>query len=293
MDETVDRSALLACTVSAKIYFSAMLAAHPKAKLEYWFFKVNAGPVAILVDWIARRQTGNNSLRLSIHAPGRREVIFSERSVPMTADCTLEAGHTIGHLKDVSWDLSMEVGSPWIKPDLFPIGLLRMTDMALVSAPDVTFRGWIECDSVRYPVNEAHGMISHYWGRQLPQQWWWISANQFDAPDLSVECSFFTTSLWNSPLHTKLAYVYLREGAERRLIIPPTSSLTGTPDRFEIRVPRIGKKPITLVGQGREYGDLGEGIINTLVGDLTIRIGDRVVGSAHGTAGLERRAPVK
>jgi len=28
---------------------------HPFAALGYWFFKVNAGPIALLVDWIDRR----------------------------------------------------------------------------------------------------------------------------------------------------------------------------------------------------------------------------------------------
>ena len=32
------------------------LSSHPHAALEYWFFKVNSGPVALLVDWIARRK---------------------------------------------------------------------------------------------------------------------------------------------------------------------------------------------------------------------------------------------
>ena len=33
-----------------------MLDSHPSAALEYWFFKVNAGPVALIVDWIERRR---------------------------------------------------------------------------------------------------------------------------------------------------------------------------------------------------------------------------------------------
>jgi hypothetical protein len=37
-----------------------VLSPHPASALEYWFFKVNAGPVALLVDWIARRRVNEN-----------------------------------------------------------------------------------------------------------------------------------------------------------------------------------------------------------------------------------------
>jgi hypothetical protein len=53
----------------------------------------------------------------------------------------------------------------------------------------------------------------------------------------------------------------------------------------------IGRKKITLVGSGREYGDFGERIINTLTGDLDIFEDNQLVASAKGTAGLERRTP--
>jgi len=66
---------------------------------------------------------------------------------------------------------------------------------------------------------------------------------------------------------------------------------SGTPDKFQLDINRKGKEPITLIGTGREYGDFGDGIINTLTGDLEIREGDRVIARATGTAGLERRSP--
>jgi hypothetical protein len=40
-----------------------ILSPHPSAALEYWFFKVNSGPIALLVDWIARRDTNKLWLR--------------------------------------------------------------------------------------------------------------------------------------------------------------------------------------------------------------------------------------
>ena len=40
-----------------------MLTSHPSAALEYWFFKVNAGPTALLVDWIEKRRLGERLVR--------------------------------------------------------------------------------------------------------------------------------------------------------------------------------------------------------------------------------------
>ena len=48
---------------------------------------------------------------------------------------------------------------------------------------------------------------------------------------------------------------------------------------------------IRLNARGSDYGDLGDGISNTLVGDLELWEGERLIGRAQGTAGLERRTP--
>jgi len=52
---------------------------------------------------------------------------------------------------------------------------------------------------------------------------------------------------------------------------------------------KFGREKITFIGTGREYGDFGDRIINTLTGDLEIHEGNRVIAYARGTAGLERR----
>jgi hypothetical protein len=33
-----------------------MFTSHPSAALEYWFFKVNAGHIELIVDWIEGRK---------------------------------------------------------------------------------------------------------------------------------------------------------------------------------------------------------------------------------------------
>jgi hypothetical protein len=72
---------------------------------------------------------------------------------------------------------------------------------------------------------------------------------------------------------------------------PAIARVADTPEKFEIEFRRWGAQTITLSARGRDYGDLGDGIVNTLVGDLQIRRGGRLIARAEGTAGLERRAP--
>ena len=44
-----------------------ILSQHPSVALEYWFFKVNSGPIALLADWIARAR---GTAGLERRAPG-------------------------------------------------------------------------------------------------------------------------------------------------------------------------------------------------------------------------------
>lgn len=46
-----------------------------------------------------------------------------------------------------------------------------------------------------------------------------------------------------------------------------------------------------LKAMGRDYTSLGEGIVNTLIGDLELWEAGTLVGRAEGTATLERRTP--
>ena len=271
-----------------------MLTPHPSAALEYWFFKVNAGSVALLVDWIARRRQNEHALRVSIHSPQQRAVLFDNLPAPMLEQNFLTTRRTVGHLGDVAWALDIDCGDERIEPDIFPARLLRMTDLTIVSAPRAKFSGWIEYGAQRVELDRAPGMLSHYWGRQLLPEWWWVSANQFDRADVAVECVVSRSNLWGIPVRLPLAYLYLREGNARQLIISPPALVEqkGAPENFEIQFRSLTAKPITLKAQGREYGDLGEGIVNTLVGDLEIWREGQLVARAQGTAGLERRAPM-
>ena len=270
-----------------------MLTPHPSAALEYWFFKVNSGPIAVLADWIARRNTNQNWLRISIHSPYKREVVAEKLVELMPQDNFLSMQRTMGQIGDLAWELDINSGEDFIQPDIFPLGLLRITDLLLLSAPQAHFTGWIRHGEQKFMLKNAPGMISHYWGRQLASDWWWISANQFDQKDISIECSFFHTSLWGSPIKASFAYLYLCHDDKKELVMAPSGmvSIKGTCENFTLRINRIGKEPIFLKGTGRDYGDLGDRIFNTLTGDLEIRIGNKLIARAQGTAGIEYRSP--
>lgn len=271
-----------------------MLTPQPHAALEYWFFKVNSGPVALLVDWIARRKRNELMLRVSVHSPQHRAVYFEKLAPALISEQTfISAQRTAGQLGDVAWELNIECQDEWIKPGIFPANLLRMTDLTILSAPLAAFSGWVRHGTAHAELQRAPGLLSHYWGRQLAHDWWWVSANQFDRNEVAVECAVSHSGLWGIPLRLPLAYLYLRYGDVRRLMISPPAivQVKGSPDKFEIHFRRLSAEPIILRAWGRDYGDLGEAIINTLVGDLEIWEGDRRIARAEGTAALERRAP--
>ena len=269
-----------------------MLSPHPHAALEYWFFKVNAGPTALLVDWIARRRVNELWLRVSIHSPNKREVLLAKHALPTAKEgIPISLERTTGQIEEVSWALDIDCKQEWIAPDIFPARLLSMTDLALVSAPRAVFTGQIRHGKQQIELQQAPGLVSHYWGRQLSAEWWWVSANQFDRDGVAVECAVIRSALWGIPVRLPLAYLYLRYPEGRVFVTSPPARarVEGSPEGFEIKFQRIRGETITLSARGRDYGDLGDGIINTLVGDLEIRQGNRVIARAQGTAGLERR----
>lgn len=270
-----------------------MFTPHPSTAVEYWFFKVNAGPIALIVDWIERRRRNEHVLRVSIHSPYKREVIFENLVTAMTADNFLSTQKTAGHAGDVSWDLNIDPGPEWIKPDSFPVGALRMTDTTIVSAPLARFNGWIRSGAEQTSFVNVPGLLSQYWGRQLSLDWWWVSAHQFDREGIVVECVEARSTLWGTGIQFPIGYIYLRQGEQSELFMAPIHPMRveGSPERFKIEMNRKGREKLTLIGTGREYGDFGEQIVNTLTGDLEIWEGDRLIACANGTAALERRTP--
>ena len=250
--------------------------------------------MALLVDWIVRRKVNDGVLRVSVHSSGKREVLFAaQRTMGPTGESFLSLERTAGRLGGVEWELTVEPGDERLEPQSFPAKQLRLFDMALVSAPLAVFTGWIRHGAERVELRRAPGLISHYWGRQLAAEWWWVSANQFDREGVAVECMVLRSGVWGVPVGMPLAYFYLRSEQGRQLWITPPgrAQVNSSPESLEIEFRRPAAKAVRLVGRGRDYGDLGDGIVNTLVGDLEVFEGGQLIARAEGTAGLERRFP--
>jgi hypothetical protein len=270
-----------------------MFTPHTSASLEYFFFKVNAGPIALIVDWIERRKLKEHVIRASIHSPYKREVIFEKLAAFMPDDNFMTTQRTVGQVGEISWELEIAPNGDWFKPDIFLAGLLKMPDLLSFGAPFVTFTGWIRHGAQQTTLNRVPGSITQYWGRQLAAEWWWVSAHQFDQEEIAVEGTLLRSRTWGLPMQIPLAFLYLKQKDKKEFIVAPANlaRVQGTPEEFQVEIRRIGREKITLICKGREYGNFGDDIINTLTGDMELREGNRVIARALGTAGLERRYP--
>ena len=66
-----------------------------------------------------------------------------------------------------------------------PPGPLRWSgalDLSLVSRPACAITGRIGIAGDEYRLTKQPAMTCHYWGRNLPSQWVWLSGNDFDRP---------------------------------------------------------------------------------------------------------------
>jgi hypothetical protein len=88
----------------------------------------------------------------------------------------------------------------------------------------VTFDGRTE-DLVGRPA-----MLCHYWGRELPRRWLWLSANNFDQSNMAVELGVLRSKAWGRhvPLPA-LSYTWLHDRTGTRMVASPSMASSGTP----------------------------------------------------------------
>jgi hypothetical protein len=98
--------------------------------------------------------------------------------------------------------------------------------------------------------------------------------------------------VWGTSASLSLGYLYLRDPSVGRMLISPPARLTvsGTPEAFEIVASSRRGPLLALKATGHDYASFGEGIVNTLVGDLEVSEGGKLLTVVRGTAGLERRS---
>ena len=213
--------------------------------LEYWFFRLNTGPLAFLVDFIIRREFRAAEVRVSLWVDGlgRVERVHStawrtEGETVDTAGCTIGPQRTTGRVEDVEWDLSLELGSSRIDPAVPPVRLLHPFDMEIASRPRARFSGQVTVGDRTFPCVDVPGLVSHYWGRRLPDRWWWVSANKFEDSDVAVEALFARTRIWNLarvPMYAGYLWVE-HQGMVQRVIHPLNGLIRveGSPESFTL-----------------------------------------------------------
>ena len=270
------------------------------APLEYWFVKVSTGELAFLVDWIVRRAGGFAEVRISLWVRGHGRVLRarSERwgetdAAVDVADCTLTPSRAVGGVADVRWDLACATG-PWrLEPAPLLAKALKPFDLQLAARPRARFTGMVEVAGETFRLDDAAGTLVHYWGRRLPDSWLWVSADGVGDGDAVVEAALFRSRLWGLPGAAVAAgYVAVDAGSRPAQIIAPVYgrvTARGSETTFEIRA-RNWRRGMHLVASAPRtaYNDLGEGIHQTLLGDVTVG----GLGSCVGRAGLEVRGDI-
>jgi hypothetical protein len=275
--------------------------------LEYAFFKLNLPEqqVGLLVDFIVRRRR-LAQVRVSVHAPDRSGVYLAEHPLERLAFTSASAGAggvtlgdswlggigSRGAVETVAWDLTFHPAGPLVNPLLTVAGPLNPFDMALQTVPNVRFYGTLTIAGQTYHVHDAHGMVSSYAGRALPERWFWFSCNTFDREDLAVECLVSRSALFGSPVRLRAGYFYLSAADRTESILAPLNGsirLEGTREAISITARRFGGARYVLRGEAEQqaFHDLGDRIWNTLIGSCTLER----YGAARGTAALEERTP--
>ena len=267
------------------------------APLEYWFVKVSCGDLAFLADWIVRRDSGSAEVRISMWVRGTGRVLRS-RSRTWREDgtaveicgCTLTARGATGEVESVRWNLACLPG-PWLlEPAPVFARLSQPFDLQLVARPRARFDGTVTVGKETFRIDDAAGTLVHYWGRRLPHAWLWVSADGVGEHDAAVEAALFRSRLWGAskPLVAG-GYVAVNAlGRTAQIIAPVYGRITAAGNRtaFDVRARTFGQSiDLTARAPQASYNDLGEGIRQTLLADLTVD----GWGSCSGRAGLEIR----
>jgi hypothetical protein len=267
------------------------------APLESWFFKVVSGDLALLVDWIVRRDLGEAEVRVSVWVRGRGRVVRDTSrtwrvrgSNVEIADCTFSPTLNDGAVDDVRWELRAVSGSARLDPMPSTVKRLHPFDLELMSRPRARFSGIVEVAGETFHLLDARGTLNHYWGRRLPPAWVWISADGIGDSDAIVEAMLVRSRVWKVPHANMLGgYVVVDGGGRSTQVLAPAYgliSIQGEDASISLRARTIRRDVrLTASARAETYVDLGDGTRQTLLADVSVDDW----GSSLGRAGLELR----
>ena len=200
-----------------------------------------------------------------------------------------------GSVGDVWWELGADPGAVRLDPVPLAARYLRPFDLQLVSRPRARFDGTVTVGGESFGLDGAPGTISHYWGRRLPDSWVWVSADGLGAGGGLVEAALIRTRMWGVP-GGGVSGGYMMtcgEGGSRQVVAPAYGKISAIGDRtgFELTARAPGRRlRVRAQARAERYNDLGEGIHQTLLGDVQVD----GLGALAGGAGLEvRGAPFR
>ena len=254
-----------------------------EAALEYWFWTFHAGDLAFLVDFIVRRRTGEGEIRVSLWVRGQGRVEHLQ-TAEWSADAQriaigdgqLSPDGSTGAVGDIAWDLSWSTVAKAISPTPGLSGRAHPLDLRFLLRPDARFNGSVRVGGETFAVANEPGSFTHYWGRRLPDHWLWISATRFEGhPEQRLEAAIGRSRLWGRiPMPSPIAYVWVTDGGRSELTVSPLNGLVRQRrdgDTISIDVGRWnGRRHRITCRAGPTQNDLGEGIRQTLFGELTL-----------------------
>jgi hypothetical protein len=166
-------------------------------------------------------------------------------------------------------------------------------DTTLVVWPRATFTGSVQVGAERFELSDLPGTFYHYWGRRLADRWIWLSATHLDGhPDQHVEGLFAARSRLYGRLHAPLpvSLLWTIDGDRREELVSGVNAIIRVrADRSRVSVDArgiLGARHRLVASWGDVIpNDIGEDIIQTMHGDLTVD----GVQATSGTVGLEVR----
>jgi hypothetical protein len=273
------------------------------APLEYWFARLDTPELSFLVDFIIRRRRGAAEIRISVWVRGQGRVVRTSTTVWNATNAGVVAGDSFftadgsqGHVEDLQWTLTWDVDGARVAPRAPLFSRLHAFDLELISRPSAGFSGTVTVAGERFDVSTAIGCVTHYWGRRLPDQWHWVSAGAFTTPDgsphpdLALEAVVNRTRMWGVPPALATGYLWIRENGRERLLVSPLNAVitaSGGPGRLVLTARSAGKTiRAECTASRRQYNDLGEGILQTLLAQCCLSDG-----GVSSRSGLEHRFP--